>query len=225
MIKASSSASSSNVGMTEHYYHLQARNQVDLGSLELPSELEEYLDILTDVAEALGVDDLSFSTYSNAIDRLDAEEVSVAQSLSQTRGAEDELTLHLLHISRERALMERWTQTLRTASDGEQGAAALDRQKAALTSKAKEYQKELSVVTSDMPDAPPVSITELAAFKRKLKEQEHVLKEKRSQVEAFQGLPPNIDLARHALAEARDKQMELIQLRERLLAKMVDGVS
>ncbi|OJT12887.1 hypothetical protein TRAPUB_10584 [Trametes pubescens] len=78
---------------------------------------------------------------------------------------------------------------------------------------------------SDMPDAPPVNITELYAFRKKLKEQEKILKEKRAKVEAFQGLPPNIDLARHALAEARDKQMELIQLRERLLGKMADGVN
>ena len=35
----------------------------------------------------------------------------------------------------------------------------------------------------------------------------------------------NIELARHALQEARDKQMELIQLRERLLGKMVDSVN
>ncbi|KAI0668604.1 hypothetical protein C8Q78DRAFT_1045106 [Trametes maxima] len=222
MVGASSSASSSDAAVAERYY---ATRQAALRSLVLSSGLSEYLDVLTNVAEALEVDNLSFSTYSSAIDRLDAEELSVSQSLIHVQEAEDELTLHLLHILREKTLMERWTQTLRTASEGDRSVAALDRQKAALTFKAKEYQKELSAVMSDMPDAPPVTITELAAFRKKLKEQEQVLKEKRARIEAFQGLPPNIDLARHSLAEARDKQMELIQLRERLLGKMVDGVS
>ena len=35
----------------------------------------------------------------------------------------------------------------------------------------------------------------------------------------------NITLARHALQEARDKQLELIKLRERLLGKMVDSIN
>lgn len=43
---------------------------------------------------------------------------------------------------------------------------------------------------SDMPEAPPLNITELYAFRKKLKEQEKILKEKRAKVEAFQGLPP-----------------------------------
>ena len=96
-----------------------------------------------------------------------------------------------------------------------------------------------------MPDDIPLTITELAMFRKELKKQEQALKDKRAKVEAFQGLPPvspsnnhqtlafnctdcgrkNIELARHALQEARDQQMALIQLRERLLGKMVDGVS
>ena len=34
----------------------------------------------------------------------------------------------------------------------------------------------------------------------------------------------NLELARHELRAARQKQMELIQLRERLLGRMADGV-
>lgn len=43
---------------------------------------------------------------------------------------------------------------------------------------------------SDMPEAPPINITELYGFRKKLKEQEKILKERRAKVEAFQGLPP-----------------------------------
>lgn len=41
-----------------------------------------------------------------------------------------------------------------------------------------------------MPQSPPMTITELAAFRKQLKADEQVLKEKRAKVEAFQGLPP-----------------------------------
>ena len=41
-----------------------------------------------------------------------------------------------------------------------------------------------------MPEAPSLSITELSAFRKEVKKQEQVLKEKRARVEAFQGLPP-----------------------------------
>ena len=67
-------------------------------------------------------------------------------------------------------------------------------------------------------------------------------KEKRAKIKAFQGLPPvrtnsipfvsteifyaqNLNLARHELRVARQRQMELIQLRERLLGRMADSVS
>ncbi|EIW65167.1 uncharacterized protein TRAVEDRAFT_159993 [Trametes versicolor FP-101664 SS1] len=225
MAEASSSATSSSGSASERYYALKGLPYSHLDTLELSPEVEDYLDILTDIADALGIDDLSFSTYSKAIERLDEEELSVTRSLLRTREAEDELTRHLLSLIHEQTQLEKWTHVLQSDPGADDNVPALERQKAALTSKAKEYQKELEAVMSDMPEAPPINITELYAFRKNLKEQEKILKEKRAKVEAFQGLPPNIDLARHALAEARDKQMELIQLRERLLGKMADGVN
>ncbi|KAL1952392.1 hypothetical protein VTO73DRAFT_1541 [Trametes versicolor] len=225
MAEASSSATSSSGSASERYYALKGLPYLHLDTLELSPETEECLEILTNIADALGIDDLSFSTYSKAIERLDEEELSVARSLLRTREAEDELTRHLLSLIHEQTQLEKWTRVLQSDPGADDNVPALERQKAALTSKAKEYQKELEAVMSDMPEAPPINITELYAFRKNLKEQEKILKEKRAKVEAFQGLPPNIDLARHALAEARDKQMELIQLRERLLGKMADGVN
>ncbi|KAI0638889.1 hypothetical protein C8Q77DRAFT_1078171 [Trametes polyzona] len=210
---------------SQHYYQLKARPYTYLNGLELSSEAEDYIETLTDIAEALGIDDISASSYSTAIERLDAEELSISRSLFRTREAEEELTRHLLSVLHEQSLLEKWTTTLQSAPHSDESVSALERQKAALTSKAREYQKELDAAMSDMPEAPAVSITELAAFRKELKKQEQVLKEKRAKVEAFQGLPPNIDLARHALAEAREKQMELTRLRERLLGKMAESVN
>ncbi|KAJ2979227.1 hypothetical protein NUW54_g11170 [Trametes sanguinea] len=201
------------------------RRLAHLDDLELLPETETHLDILVDIADALGVDDLSFSTYSGAIERLDAEELAVTRSLLRTREAQDELEQHLLSTVHENALIEKWIQSLQSGPHDEESVASLQREKAARASKAQEYQKELDMLMSDMSEAPPVSITELATLRKQLKKQDQVLKEKRAKVEAFQGLPPNIDLARLALAEASEKHMELIQVRERLLRKMAEGVN
>ncbi|KAJ3013259.1 hypothetical protein NUW54_g1643 [Trametes sanguinea] len=201
------------------------RRLAHLDDLELLPETETHLDILVDIADALGVDDLSFSTYSGAIERLDAEELAVTRSLLRTREAQDELEQHLLSAVYENALIEKWIQSLQSGPHDEESVASLHREKAARASKAKEYQKELDMLMSDMPEAFPVSINELATLRKQLKKQDQVLKEKRAKVEAFQGLPPNIDLARLALAEASEKHMELIQVRERLLRKMAEGVN
>ncbi|KAI9065770.1 hypothetical protein FKP32DRAFT_1567227 [Trametes sanguinea] len=218
----SSTASGSAPG---RYYTLRGRPLAHLDDLELMPETERYLDILVDIADALGVDDLSFSTYSEAIERLDAEELAITRSLLRTREARDELEQHLLSTLHENALIEKWVQSLQSGPHDEESVASLQREKAARASKAKEYQKELDMLMSDMPEAPPIPITELAALRKQLKKQDQVLKEKRAKVEAFQGLPPNIDLARLALAEASEKHMELIQVRERLLRKMAEGVN
>ncbi|KAI0761160.1 hypothetical protein BD413DRAFT_607241 [Trametes elegans] len=225
MTDASAPTNPSTNVLADCYYDLKGRPYLSLDDLDLPENIAEPIQTLTEIAEALGVDDLSFSTFSEAVERLEAEELFVARSLLHTHQAEDELTRHLLSVLHETKHLERWTQTLQSVSDSDESAPALERRKAALNAKAKDYQKQLDLAMSDMPEAPPVSITELAAFRKHLKKQEHELREKRAKVEAFQGLPPNIDLARHALAEARDKQMGLIQLRERLLGKMVDGVN
>ena len=85
--------------------------------------------------------------------------------------------------------------------------AALERKKAQLYAKSKEYQKELEkvkvcVVTlvwirfycrlqATMPsERPPMTITELVEFKDRLKKREQDLKLKRAKVQAYQGLSP-----------------------------------
>lgn len=92
-----------------------------------------------------------------------------------------------------------------------------------------------------MPDAPPVTVSKLTKQQEKIKSKEQELKTKRAKIKAFQGLPPvryyyltspslfkrgqNLELARHELRNARDEQMKLIQLRERLLGRMAESVS
>lgn len=92
-----------------------------------------------------------------------------------------------------------------------------------------------------MPE-PRVTVTQLIKQQEKNKLLEQEIEIKRAKVAAFQGLPPvsqeqqvfslidqcldkNIELARHELRNARNEQMELIQLRERLLGRMAAGVA
>lgn len=70
-----------------------------------------------------------------------------------------------------------------------------------------------------------ITVSQLLEQKEKNQIKERELREKRAKLKAFQGLPPNLELARHELRAARQKQMELIQLRERLLGRMADGVA
>lgn len=96
-----------------------------------------------------------------------------------------------------------------------------------------------------MPEQPPLTVSQLAHFHKQLRNREQRLKNKRAKVQAFEGLPPvrarsiimplaanltfwlfeNIELARHEVRNARDEQMRLLQLRERLLERMASGVS
>ncbi|EDR00696.1 uncharacterized protein LACBIDRAFT_313117 [Laccaria bicolor S238N-H82] len=75
-----------------------------------------------------------------------------------------------------------------------------------------------------MPE-PRVTVTQLIKQQEKNKLLEQEIEIKRAKVAAFQGLPPNLELARHELRNARNEQMELIQLRERLLGRMAAGVA
>jgi len=70
-----------------------------------------------------------------------------------------------------------------------------------------------------------VTINQFLSQKEKNLALERGIKVKRTKLNAFQGLPPNLELARHELRVARQRQMELIQLRERLLGRMADSVS
>ncbi|CCM06341.1 uncharacterized protein FIBRA_08595 [Fibroporia radiculosa] len=186
---------------------------------------EEYLERLTDVAEVLGIDDPSFSSFASAISRLSAEEIAVKRSELRLHAAEDELMMHLASMKHEEALVSQWLDTMEAEPPPGSSIAALEKRKAALSSKAREYQEELRATMAQMPEDPPLTFTQLAAYHKELRQKEKVLAQKRARVKAFQGLPPNLELARHELQHAQNEQMKLVQLRERLLDKMASGVS
>jgi HAUS augmin-like complex subunit 1 len=98
-----------------------------------------------------------------------------------------------------------------------------------------------------MPTEPDITVTQLLTQQDRLRKKEQEIKSKRAKIKAFQGLPPvafseiedacqctlttadcvsqSLDLARLELRNARNEQMKLIQLREKLLDKMADGVA
>ncbi|KAL6298161.1 hypothetical protein BKA93DRAFT_89137 [Sparassis latifolia] len=214
----------------ESYYELKGKGLTRLSSAFanaqfLPEELEDYVTILVDIADVLGIDDLSFSSFSNAICSLSSEELSLKRSSLRMQYAQDELLAHLASAEHLESLTQKWIKTIQAEPDPNASVSALERRKAALFAKAKEYQAELDAIMSQMPETPPVTATQLHALHKELKVKEQQLKEKRARVEAFQGVPPNLELARHELRNARDEQMKLIQLRERLLDRMASGMN
>jgi len=213
------------ISRESQYYETKARQYGDLlARFPLSPEGEEYLAVLTEIANSLGVDNLSFASFSSAISRLSAEELSARRSLLRMAHVEEELKVHLATTMHEEMLIKKWKETLRSQYS-EANIPSLERRKATLSAKAKEYQEELKGIMAQMPEEPPLTVTQLGAFHRELRSKEKVLAEMRAKVAAFQGLPPNIDLARHELSVARNEQMKLIKLRERLLDRMASGVN
>ncbi|KAF9463156.1 hypothetical protein BDZ94DRAFT_640663 [Collybia nuda] len=143
---------------------------------------------------------------------------NVQQKLTVLERVAESLNIDDLSFPRWRAEMER-------EGYGGETSEMLDRRREALLKKAKEYHKELDSLLANMPAAPPVTVSKLTKQQEKNKLKEQELKTKRAKIKAFQGLPPNLDLARHELRNARDEQTKLIQLRERLLGRMAESVT
>ncbi|KAF7978963.1 hypothetical protein HWV62_44201 [Athelia sp. TMB] len=145
-------------------------------------------------------------SYSAALMRLSDEDLKLKQMSLRLRRAETE-----------------WRNTIEQ-EHATTSTAEMQRKKESLVRKAKEYKKELDGIMVHVED-PPVTITQLSAQHERIKKQEADIKAKRAKLRAFKGLPPNLDVARMQLKQARDEQMELIKLRERILGKMAAGVS
>ncbi|RDB27279.1 hypothetical protein Hypma_004295 [Hypsizygus marmoreus] len=198
-----------------------------MASPQASQSVQERLIALCQLAKNLKIDeeDLSFSSYSASIVNLSDELLSLRRSLNQMLLVEDELQDHLSLTRHEQLLIDKWTISLEKDQETGETPAVLERRREGLLKKAKEYHKELTAVMALMPTPPSVTVTRLTEQQstNKLKEQE--LKAKRAKVKAFQGLPPNLELARHELRNARSEQMKLIQLRERLLGRMAESVT
>lgn len=214
--------------VSDRYYRLKGKRfsglQIILSNARLPEELEDYVEVLVNIADVLGIDDLSFSAYSPAISGLSDEELSLERSILRMQYAHEALVAHLASAEHLEQLTSRWIKTLKAGPTGDQSVAALERRKAALIAKAKEYHQQLTAIMSEMPGTPAVPPSGIQNVHKELKAKEQDLREKRARVQAFQGVPPNLELARLELRNARDEQMKLIQLRERLLDNMASGV-
>ncbi|KAK0244996.1 hypothetical protein EDD85DRAFT_799232 [Armillaria nabsnona] len=188
----------------------------------LPDELEQKLEALVSVAEILGLDDMSFANYSRALVQLSEEQLSLKRTLIRLTSIERQLITHLAAAKHEHHQIRKWTEHFQ--SDIQSGESMEDntRKREALLRKAKEYRKELSTLPISEPS---VTISDLIAQSDRIKQRKELIKVKRNKIKAFKGVPPNLDLARTQLRDARAEQMKLFQLRERLMEKMTSGVS
>ncbi|KAF8168502.1 hypothetical protein B0H34DRAFT_685801 [Crassisporium funariophilum] len=190
-------------------------------------ELLKCFETLAQVLQILGIPDASFASYSAAISQMSKESLSLSCSLNRFKRAEHELQTYLAALEHESHLITHWNKSMIPGSSNTMGletAAITERRRETLVKKAKEYHKELESHLVNEPLHISVTVTQYLEQKRRNQAIEQELIEKRAKVRAFQGLPPNLELARHELREARQRQMELIQLRERLLGRMAEGV-
>ncbi|KAJ7691307.1 hypothetical protein B0H17DRAFT_1286852 [Mycena rosella] len=188
----------------------------------LSPELKEKLDILTRVADFLGIDDLSFSSYSSALTRLYAREQDAQHTLTRLEHVERELRSHLATMVHEERLIDGWIDRLETEHASGESTSTIERRRETLLKKAKEYRTILENIAIE---PPPISFADLTAQQAANARRAQEIKDKRARIKLFKGLPPDLDLARQQLKSARAAQMELIQLRERLLGRMADGVA
>ncbi|KAI0781829.1 hypothetical protein C8Q75DRAFT_737957 [Abortiporus biennis] len=216
--------SSSEYMTLEEYEKLLGHRHEYLKDVKVSEEIEGCLNILSQISESLGLDEPTYTSFLSAITRRSEEELELKRSLLKLRHAEGQLTDHLAIIKHEEALINQWNEVLHEKLDSGENLVTLERRKSALAAKAREYQKDLEAINKNMPDSPEMTISDLLAFKERLKNKEQELKMKRAKIKTFQGLPPDLELARLELQKAQDEQMKLIQLRERLLGRMASSV-
>ncbi|KAG5649643.1 hypothetical protein H0H81_002723 [Sphagnurus paluster] len=199
---------------------------MDLDPPQLSKEVEERLNVLQGIADSLYIDDPSDPlSYQSAIAHLSADALAAKRLLNRLAFIEQELQTHLATTRFEVRLLAQGTEALDAEHAKGENAAVLERRREDLVRKAKEYHEELKSILKTMPDAPAVTVSCLTEQQARNRAREQELKAKRAKVKAFKGLPPNIELARHELRNARNELGELTQLRERLLGRMAEGVS
>ncbi|KAF9007872.1 hypothetical protein BDQ17DRAFT_1301673 [Cyathus striatus] len=183
--------------------------------MTLRMRLNARLEVLTRILELLGIEDVSFASYSAAIARMQTDSLSLAQTKNTLQYQKEELETELDSLKHELFLVQRWKNSVESAKSTEESVESMERRRGAILKKAREYHDELNKLLADGHQDPPVTVTKLLKQQEKNKALEQELKAKRAKIQAFQGLPPDIELARLELIKARDEQMKLIQIRER----------
>ncbi|KAJ7046169.1 hypothetical protein C8F04DRAFT_939110 [Mycena alexandri] len=185
---------------------------------------QQRLDVLVCIADLLGIDDLSFSSYSSSITRTSVRYQGALQTLNRLELVERELQCHLTAVVQEERLIESWIERIGTEHATAESTATIQGRRETLLKKAKEYRAALDVIVAKVPRSPTDTFADLTAQQAANEEKAAAIKAKRAQIKAFKGLPPNLDLARQQLKTARAAQMDLIQTRERLLGRMAESI-
>ncbi|KAF8525094.1 hypothetical protein BU17DRAFT_62819 [Hysterangium stoloniferum] len=182
------------------------------------------LHILARTAAILCLDDPSVPAYASAFTRLSFEHLEVQQELIRLEKTERDLTRSIDIAKYEQVLAESW---LSSTEQLQAETSDLERQKKAMNAKAKEYQEELASIMSNSPAAQAEcpSITSLFSLQDSVQEKECKLNALKGRLQTFQGLPPHVELAKQQLRAARDNQIRLMNIRDKLLGKMNLGLN
>ncbi|KAF8225152.1 hypothetical protein L208DRAFT_438433 [Tricholoma matsutake] len=106
--------------------------------------IKQHLDVLTQAAVLLRINELSFSSYSASTNQLSEEVLSTKLSFNRLLGAEDEMEYHLVSARHEQLLAEKWRTNMEREEEIGESITALEPRQ--LLKKAKEYHIELDAL-------------------------------------------------------------------------------
>ncbi|KDQ17540.1 hypothetical protein BOTBODRAFT_155558 [Botryobasidium botryosum FD-172 SS1] len=190
---------------------------------KLPQGVLHKAETLGHIAATLELQEASVDRITEAVMDLQGQTLDVTLALRRLRAVELELKAKLDDARGEEASAHAMAHELSSLGLGGSGdKVSLERRKKALVGKAKDYQARLEAVK---PPRYSISVGDCIALQDELAAREGAIREKESRVRAFAGLPPNLTVARFEVEKGREKLMELVMLREKLLSKMAAGVS
>ncbi|KIJ45202.1 hypothetical protein M422DRAFT_227887 [Sphaerobolus stellatus SS14] len=190
---------------------------------DLPSSIKEPLDVIAHASHSLGIEDVSLIALESRMTHLSAEQTRIQQHMLQLERTEEQLQDSMNEAKYRDSLVASW---LSCVDELDNDRVNSERQKKAMIMKAREYQQQLATLTSSQkmrPEDP--SITSLLSLQDQIQQKERDLIALKSRLAVFKGLPPNLDLARQELRASRERQIQLMNIREKLLGKMTDEIN
>ncbi|EIM92042.1 uncharacterized protein STEHIDRAFT_151390 [Stereum hirsutum FP-91666 SS1] len=164
---------------------------------------------------------MSSASFYTALNKISRDLFDLRRDSIRLQGVEEEVQQHLKMAESELRLITKWIKEF-DSPDLTSKLEETEHQRAILALKAEEYQAELRHIQDIKPTT---TVADFLAQKERLRKKEHEVKIKRARIQAFQGLPPNLALAKQELHQAREELIRLSNLRERLLNNMVEEIS
>ncbi|GJJ13831.1 hypothetical protein Clacol_008088 [Clathrus columnatus] len=186
----------------DHFHRLV---EVTLGEkiTSLPNSITFAVERLIEAAAVLELEDPSMLAFKSAINYVSEDNLQLRSILIYLTGLEQDLIRSTEELKQDLDFIQSY---IATENQAMLDKSALEKDKRAIVVKAQEYQEELKTLSA------------------RVRTKEKDVKALEIRLEAFHGLPPNLDLARNQLRVAREEHLKLLNARDMLLEKMNVGL-